>query len=943
MSEVRLSWYQRSSKYYDFINKSVDKLYRFQLSKEDPSQIIKSKSKAKSDEPIDAATQIQEVATELVKVVPSFGITLGQLNSLLDIVLDTDNGKLFTTSVKHKLISTFHMCVELIDFSTFFRFISSFKVSSFANSVSATKTFTARRAQIAKENVKVLPRAIQVKLADTLLLNFANFKFDRRFLQVLPLVYNLISLGYIKKQIVHFVIQMLIMASEIDPHFKPTYFVNAYKLDLAIDLYMSKDDVTLLPLLVVLIDQLQKMSASDTTTPGGGINTFRTTVFDNYYYKLTNIVKTQRLNNKTFDNIDVKAINQLIKVKLAYVQYITGSDSTTIQEAIDLSGSDEDDENRDDVDKDIQASKNLKTYRWSLQRYVQVMGYLRLLLIHHNTQVSSTPVNIDSKRGAHFKKRKLEDGNASVEREVDNDGDTPMTDSYQPAAFSKIDCTSCLSIDYYFENISEFTLPRQMGMLLAHFGELMLSGNHIPGYKSNINNNNLSITTNDQNTRSLLCDNELIGLSDDVIELLGPDATSLYSWKTHTYDALFKLESGYVDRWLLAWLRSLHFTISPAEQQIFEGLLYFTEYSGKLPDTISQLIHGKLVLKFKDGNGATAKNKTDCLQWIKFWEFISFLQFEEWDKFEPLYLKLGSQYATNATTVSKFTTSIISLLENWISLKSGILNNEDEEEEEGPDILTRHELWQNVNNVLQSLIHNYVSLLTTGTKPISTESKLSLLLSFTNILEFLHTIPLSKIKVTNLIIPTYLTTQLYFSNCPVLINSICSHITYCKKYYTIYGAKLNSLVSHSRPTTPRNSSVSMDGIFSVNGTLTRQQATTLKAINNASVMDFCNVILRDRAFDKREIDKGFFMPMDFISKLVKQTYNHPRGMSISRRGSQSGGSCNGLDDEEEDEDDDLNHRLKKTFNIFHAPAFASMITSIIRSPNPRHQEMEKNG
>ncbi|GMG27488.1 unnamed protein product [Ambrosiozyma monospora] len=976
MSDVRLSWYQRSSKYYDFINKSVDKLYRFQLSKEDPSQVIKSKSK--SGQSIDATTQIKEVVIELVKVVPSFGITLSQLNALLDIVLDPDNGKLFTTSVKTQLISTFHKCVVLIDFSTFFRIISSFKLSSFANSASATthttKISTASRITTARGSTKALPRTIQVKLADTLLVNFANFKFDKRFLQVLPLVYNLISLGYIKKQIIHFVIQMLTMASEIDPHFKVAYFVNAYKLDLAIDLYISKEDVTLLPLLVVLIDQLRKLGTGDASNSSDdGMNGFKSPAFDNYYYDLMNIVKDQKLNNRTFDKIDEKTVNQLIKVKMAYVQYVSGNDSMTVQEAVELAGSSEDDdddgENNDEIDNEILASKDLKTYRWNLQRYIQLMGYLKLLLIQHNIQVGSSPMKIDNNRGNHFatKRRKLEDGNISIGGEVDNDGDTSMTDSNHSIPFSKMNYTACLSLDYYFENIGQFTLPNQMGTLLSHFGEVVRSGNHIPGddssYINNNNNNNLSILADDQNTRGLLIDDKLMDLSEDALQLLGPSSTSLFSLKSHTYDALFKLKPDHVDRWLSAWLQSLYFTISPAEQQIFEGLLYLTEYWGKLPNTMLQLIQGKLVLKFQSGDGGTANNTTR-LQWVKFWDFIPFLPFEEWDEFEPLYLKLGSQYATNPTTVSQFTTSIISLLENWISLKSGSPNNEDE----GPDILTQHELWQNVNNVLQSLIHNYVSLLTTGTKPISTESKLSILLSFINILEFMHTIPFSKIKATNLIIPTYLTTQLYFSNCPVLINSICNHITHCKKYYTIYGTKLHSLVStstststsRSRSTTPRNSSVSPDGIFDVNESITRQQLTTLKAIHNASVMDFCNVIWRDRSFDKREIDKGFFMPLDFVSKLVKQTYNHPE-MSISRRGSQSQsqsqsrGSFNGVDNttrtgglgdqgedvgEDDDDDDDLNHRLKKTFNLFHAPAFASLITSIIRNledSNPNNE------
>ncbi|ODV86641.1 hypothetical protein CANARDRAFT_27068 [[Candida] arabinofermentans NRRL YB-2248] len=101
----------------------------------------------------------------------------------------------------------------------------------------------------------------------------------------------------------------------------------------------------------------------------------------------------------------------------------------------------------------------------------------------------------------------------------------------------------------------------------------------------------------------------------------------------------------------------------------------------------------------------------------------------------------------------------------------------------------------------------------------------------------------------------------------------------------------------------------------MNKGLNGSHLNSLKNIHNSYVMDFCNIIWRDKAFEKNSKSKsiGFMIPDSFINKLMKQRYYRI--------------SVNGQDTEIQSPQD-LN--LKSNFNLFYSPPFTSIITDIIR-------------
>lgn len=206
---------KKRSKYYRFINSHINRLKSYN-------------EYSLSDHELD------KIITELSAVIPKKGVSIQQLNELLDIILDKTNAAQFKTSHKMKLMSILQ-CFDLIDFDTVLKILNCFKVPV----VTVGKAASSRK--------------IQHGLSLWLIANFCNLDWDRRFLLILPVLFNMLFIGYIRENIGTLLVYLLkIGKAEIDSSFQIKDFINKYKIDI-LSSYLRKDD-KVLPL-AILFDQ----------------------------------------------------------------------------------------------------------------------------------------------------------------------------------------------------------------------------------------------------------------------------------------------------------------------------------------------------------------------------------------------------------------------------------------------------------------------------------------------------------------------------------------------------------------------------------------------------------------------------------------------------------------------------------------------------------------
>ncbi|CDK25722.1 unnamed protein product [Kuraishia capsulata CBS 1993] len=170
-------------------------------------------------------------------------------------------------------------------------------------------------------------------------------------------------------------------------------------------------------------------------------------------------------------------------------------------------------------------------------------------------------------------------------------------------------------------------------------------------------------------------------------------------------------------------------------------------------------------------------------------------------------------------------------------------------------------------------------------------------LVFVRFLRFLADAPPRKVNPATLCLPPELAYSLFFSANPILLNAVCRQVVATKTYYNETATQVLSDEDITYEIQPH-------------------QLNALREIHYSYVMDYCNVIWRNKAFHRAsqgQSAKGFLLGGEFTETLLKRRF-HVHG-----------------DDFADDDDrivDEAGERSE--FNIFHSPPFANIITKIIR-------------
>lgn len=219
--------------------------------------------------------------SQLNAVVSTYGLKLEQFNLLLDQILDPYSG--FKVGMKLKLVGLLYSR-DLLDFDTLIKIVSVFKVPSYYND---------------KSKVKLVPRNIQLKLSVLLLRNFPNIQWDKKILRLANLLFNALSIGYLRMNIGLFLVYMLNIANEIDPKFNLKYFFSIKKLEILIEFY-EIDSKSSLPLLLQAYNFLGSAA--------------RAGIFDMIFLKLKALLKDLKIPKDVFGKLDAQYTESLLKI-----------------------------------------------------------------------------------------------------------------------------------------------------------------------------------------------------------------------------------------------------------------------------------------------------------------------------------------------------------------------------------------------------------------------------------------------------------------------------------------------------------------------------------------------------------------------------------------------------------------------------------------------------
>ncbi|KAG7800815.1 hypothetical protein KL929_000354 [Ogataea haglerorum] len=706
-------------RYYDFIDSSIEVLRT---------------ANEKSD-----TYSIKETVRELQLVVPKYGISLSQFKILLNVVLDTTNTRLFTNSIKCRIVKIWH-CYELLDFDVFLCIISSLKLSTFSN-----------------EGTTIHPK-IQTNMSKWLVSNFFNFRLGKDYLRILPFLYNMLPIGYIRGHISIIIVYLIQLSSQIDESFNIKFFLNASRIIYLTELY--EKDKSVLPLVTVIHSYLQGKD--------------NLPLFDTYRYKLEEIVENERLPKDVF-KADHQVLESLVDVKVQYYQFNQNTDTMS----------------------PLMEIEDFQEFYYNLQDFNQMLEYLNL-----RYGVSAA--------GHRYKRKKLDELTFDINT-ID------MLTSRSVA--------DCYTIPAYLQHLDNISVPRQMGLLLYQIDDF----SH---YK--------------------------VQPSFKVTETLGL-FVQFYP-KLPLYTALLQLDYQELNKWMEVVLGEEGQKLNPAHEPLFNGLLELTRISLVLLPALEELLLSGL------------QPEDPIIGTVKFYEFLPYLAYRPWLQFVPIYEKLRP-LLKNSGSVSRALESTSGLISNWCIVQTP---HEDEE------------FWKTVNILIENVISDFTESFC-GQANQFTECKLS----FVRFLRVVYRIDYEHLRLSNLVLPPVVLYDLYFSSNSALIDGVCRHVTFCRRYYANF---LSTQQGHG----------------AINSDLTHATFSMLKNLHNSYVMDLCNIVWRDKAFDKNEKStaKGFMLPYALTTKMLKQRYHH----------------YDSSFDDREDYDFDS---IKKDFDVFYAPAYSSLITDII--------------
>jgi hypothetical protein len=247
---------EHTEKYYSLIDHSIDYL-------------IKSANNPKA---------FEKHFLELQAVVPTYGLTLPQINILLNIIINPHSK--FKNPLKNKMIDLL-IPRELLDFNTILRIFSIFKVTSYYNE---------------KSKIKIIPRTIQIKLSTFLIKNYVNIKWEPKFLNLLNFIFGILSIGYLRSNIGLFLIYTLNISSEIDPNYNIQMFFNQKKLNLILEFY-DLDPKTSMPLVIYATSFLNSIERNNN--------------FDLILQKYNILLQNVKISKDLFGKLDAPYINSI--------------------------------------------------------------------------------------------------------------------------------------------------------------------------------------------------------------------------------------------------------------------------------------------------------------------------------------------------------------------------------------------------------------------------------------------------------------------------------------------------------------------------------------------------------------------------------------------------------------------------------------------------------
>lgn len=247
-------------KYYDFIPLALEKLLK------SSNDVVK----------------FDKYYNQLYAVVPKYGFSLVDFKIILDNVINPESS--LKNAQRNKLITLFY-CRELLDFNCILKILSVFKTSSYYDR---------------KSTIFVIPKNIQIKLSNFLIKNYINIKWEKKFLRILNLLFDLLSIGYLRSNIGLFLIYVINISFEIDPAYKKEFFFTAKKLETVLE-FFDVDQKNSIPLLLYFSSYLHSKQRSE--------------LFDVIYSKYKLILSDLKIPKDSFGKLNVSYINQLVQMK----------------------------------------------------------------------------------------------------------------------------------------------------------------------------------------------------------------------------------------------------------------------------------------------------------------------------------------------------------------------------------------------------------------------------------------------------------------------------------------------------------------------------------------------------------------------------------------------------------------------------------------------------
>ncbi|GME72371.1 unnamed protein product [[Candida] boidinii] len=895
------TWIEKRTAYYQIISSGVDALATLS----ERVSISNIKDKDRLDQ---AKENIDKIINQLSILVSKNGINLTQLNLLIDIVIDNRNKKVFTAFFKNKIINDLLYCYDLIDFDTFLKIIGCINVKSYNNY---------------QLNNNSISKPLQIRMIKWLLINFnnLNLKNSKKFIKILPLLFNFISFNYLKTIIIKLLSFLMLNLNEIDKNFKISKnFLTTWRLEFLIELFKKNlNDNDYILLLLLFKEHLNKLN-NNLKINRLNLST-NSDVLSVYYFKLNNLLlsnshsdtttaatTTTTTNTTTGQNnlplsafmtgttsISTSSLNSYITIPLNYfTSSIKSNESNNeILLQIKLNYFKFKDLNPDS--KKAQLLKKFKEFNRfdkNIKNFQNINFYLINKFSNKKDEIidDATESITDNKTIDH-KKRKLNNGTSHSRSKLQI-----TFNNLKPFEIISNDIVSLINYNQFINNLENLKLPNSNLAILLYCNNLSVK------YTDSIN---------------------LIPLNFLHLNYLDSNKFDrLSNWFNTIFVRRIKMTKGVSDT--LALIDDLKLV------DCFNGLLFISKLSLNLPKFLIDLI---ILIDRKNYK---------IFKKIHVFEYLELVSLEIWNTISADIFKL---FKTIPELFPTLINIILKMFTNWIY-------NISNRQEKDKDDENKYMMYAKINDI----IHTIIKIFTNYSSEYCTSNSIFLKLNFIKLLNFMQSIDFKFLKLKTIILPPALVYEFCFSWNPILIDKLCLHILFCKRYYNSFFSKIDNIKKDKMNYLDNNRNI-------------KESLSSLRNLHNSYVMDLCNIIWRNKSFDKNDslTAKGFQLPNQFINSLFKQRYYkaivtkfNSHGLDhrkSDRKSTDAEGNSEIIQGEhkhaieghimdeevsekEEEEDDEENttvtnteskiSSIKKYYNLFHSPSFASITTKIVR-------------